>query len=83
MASRLRASGYIDPGAWWAVGEILAWGRQGSGSAASIVAAWMASPAHRRVLLARRYRDIGVGAANGDPFGGGGITFAAELGATG
>ena len=34
------------------------------------------------MLLGRRYRDIGVGAANGDPFGGGGITFAAELGAT-
>ena len=50
------------------------------GSAESIVAAWMASPPHRRVLLGRSYRDIGVGAATGDPFGGGGITFAAELG---
>jgi uncharacterized protein YkwD len=82
-AGRLRASGYIDPGAPWAIGEVLAWGRGRSGSAEAIVAAWMASPPHRRVLLGRRYRDIGVGSANGDPFGGGGITFAAELGVTG
>ncbi len=82
-ASRVRAIGYIDPGAPWAVGEVLAWGRRRSGSADSIVAAWMASPPHRRVLLGRRYRDIGVGTASGDPFGGGGLTFAAELGASG
>jgi uncharacterized protein YkwD len=83
MASRLRASGYIDPAAPWAAGEVLAWGRGRSGRAGSIVAAWMASPPHRRVLLGRRYRDVGVGAASGDPYGGGGVTFAAELGATG
>ena len=79
-ASRVRASGYIDTGAPWAVGEVLAWGRRLYESPDSIVAAWMGSPPHRRVLLGRRYRDIGVGAANGDPFGGGGITFAAESG---
>jgi uncharacterized protein YkwD len=80
-ASRVRATGYIDPRAPWAVGEVLAWGRRQYGSPDAIVAAWMGSPPHRRVLLGRRYRDIGVGAANGDPFDGGGITFAAELGA--
>jgi len=79
--SRLRASGYIDPAAPWAVGEVLAWGRRRYQSPDAIVAAWMGSPPHRRVLLGRRYRDIGVGVANDDPFGGGGITCAAELGA--
>jgi uncharacterized protein YkwD len=83
MTSRLRAVGYIDPAGSWAVGEVLAWGRGSSGTAESIVDAWMASPPHRRVLLGRRYRDVGVGATAGDPFGGGGITFAAELGARG
>ena len=81
-ASRVRATGYIDPDASWAVGEVLAWGRRISGSADAIVAAWMASPPHRRVILGRRYRDIGVGTANDDPFGGGGTTFTAELGVT-
>ena len=79
-ANRVRASGYIDPRAPWAVGEVLAWGRRGSGSPDAIVAAWMSSPPHRRVLLGRRYSDIGAGVADGDPFGGGGVTFAAELG---
>ncbi len=31
--------------------------------------AWLASPGHRRVLLERRYADVGVGIAAGAPSG--------------
>jgi uncharacterized protein YkwD len=42
------------------IGENLAWGRGGRGTARSIVAAWIASPSHRANLLGARYRRIGV-----------------------
>ena len=81
LSSRLRAAGYIGPRWYWHIGEVLAWGRGGSGTAAAAVDAWMRSPSHRRVLLQRDFRHVGVGVADGDPFAGGGTTYAAELGA--
>jgi uncharacterized protein YkwD len=36
-----------------------------AGSARAIVAAWMASPPHRRLLLSRHFRVIGVGVSRG------------------
>jgi uncharacterized protein YkwD len=42
------------------IGENLAWGKGGHGTARSIVAAWIASPSHRANLLGARYRRIGV-----------------------
>jgi uncharacterized protein YkwD len=43
------------------VGENLAWGTGGFGTPAGVVAAWMASPEHRKILLDRRFRRVGVG----------------------
>jgi uncharacterized protein YkwD len=82
LSDRLRATGYVDDGVRWRVGETLAWGRGRRSSPASIVAAWMRSTLHRRILLGR-YRDIGVGIADGDPFGGRGDTYAADFGLLG
>jgi uncharacterized protein YkwD len=42
-------------------GENLAWGVGSGGTAAGIVAAWLASPEHRANLLGGSYRRIGVG----------------------
>ena len=81
MVDRLRSVGYLtrDAGPWWA-GEVLAWGTGALGTPAAIVDAWMRSPGHRRVLLGRVYREVGVGVARGTPVGRPGATYAAELG---
>ena len=62
-----------------------AWARRsrGSGPLASpdaIVAAWLNSPAHRRIALARRWRVVGIGVASGTPFATPGATFTADFG---
>jgi uncharacterized protein YkwD len=43
------------------VGENLAWGTGGFGTASGIVRAWLASPEHRANLLRPGYRRIGLG----------------------
>jgi uncharacterized protein YkwD len=77
---RLRAAGYLPANRAWAAGEVLAWGAAELSTPTATVAAWMRSPGHRRVLLRRRYRDVGVGIARPTPFGAQGATYAAELG---
>jgi uncharacterized protein YkwD len=82
MVDRLRA--YIGGGRRWAVGETLAWGRGSLATPEAIVAAWLESPPHRRVLLEARYRDVGIGVTTGVPVAGDpGVTYAAELGVRG
>jgi uncharacterized protein YkwD len=80
LGARLRASGYRGR----AAGEVLAWGQGRRATARSAVRAWLRSPPHRRVLLGRSYRDVGVGVALGNPFGSGvrsSATYAANFGA--
>jgi len=66
-------------GRWW-VGEDLAWGTARKSRPRAIVAAWLASPPHRRVMLRRRYRVVGVGVARGTPLGARGRTYTADFG---
>lgn len=47
------------------LGETIAWGVGVDGTAAAIVAMWLASPPHRATMLARGFRRIGVGVAVG------------------
>ena len=82
LSERLRAVGYINDPVRWRVGETLAWGRGRSSTPVSIVAAWMRSPPHRRVVLGP-YLEVGVGIARGTPFGGRGVTYAADFGRLG
>lgn len=49
------------------VGLALAWGWGERVSPAATVRAWPASPSHRRLLLSRDFRHIGVGVAQGAP----------------
>jgi uncharacterized protein YkwD len=82
FAERLRAAGYAA-NRGWAAGEVLAWGTGGRSTPEAIVAAWMRSSGHRRVLLGSRYREVGVGLARGNPVSGAdGATYAAALGVT-
>jgi uncharacterized protein YkwD len=82
LSDRLRASGYITGRVSWRVGETLAWGRRHMATPAATVAGWLRSPSHRRIILGR-YREIGVGVADGVPSGGPGRTYAANLGLLG
>ncbi|GAA3669270.1 hypothetical protein GCM10022237_31440 [Nocardioides ginsengisoli] len=55
FSTRISRAGYRD---WHLVAENIA---RGYGSPTEVVAAWMASPSHRRNLLDCRLRDLGVG----------------------
>lgn len=57
---RMRSAGYR----YRAAGENIAAGRSLS-SPEAVVRAWLKSPAHCRVLMNRKYRDLGVGRVEG------------------
>jgi len=48
-------------------GQVIAWGSGANATPARIVAAWMASPAHRTIILTGEYRDVGVAAVSAVP----------------
>lgn len=65
-SQRIRAAGYSTSGCLrWTVGENIAWASAGRATARTIVRGWMKSPAHRRIILTRSFRDIGMGTATG------------------
>jgi uncharacterized protein YkwD len=64
LRSRLRDAGWDGHSA----GETLAWGCGSLGVPRAIVDGWLGSPAHRDILLGRRYRRVGVGLAVGAPY---------------
>jgi uncharacterized protein YkwD len=67
LGDRLRRSGYLRANHARHAGEALAWGKGTPGTPAVIVAEWIASPPHRRILLGRDFREVGVGVAAGAP----------------
>jgi uncharacterized protein YkwD len=79
FGSRIRRAG--NTGA--TLGENLAAGSGPLGSAREIVQAWMESPGHRRNILDRGFREMGVGVALGMPGAGGddAATYTLDLGA--
>lgn len=81
LSDRVRRAGYARAGCSWRAGEILAWGATRRSTAGALVRAWLESPAHRAILLAERYRSVGLGLRAGTPYGGRGVTAAAVLGA--
>lgn len=64
---RLKASSYTAGRRAWSGGENLAWGTGEKATPRAIVASWMASPGHRKNLLARGFRDTGLAIAIGAP----------------
>ena len=87
VSERMRRGRYIRGSGPWAVGEDLAWGTGALSTAAATVAAWIASPAHNRVLLDADFREAGVGIAVGLPVtitgGFSGATYTLDVGETG
>lgn len=88
MLERIKRGSYLQSGRSWIVGENLAWGSGGAETPERIVRAWMKSPGHRRNILNGRFRDIGIGVAEGAPVRGvtaasGAATYVNEFGARG
>jgi uncharacterized protein YkwD len=66
IATRARSAGYSTSGcSRWTVGEVIAWGSSSRGTPRSIFKSWMRSSTHRRVILTKRWRDVGIGCARG------------------
>jgi uncharacterized protein YkwD len=78
---RARRAGYLTAPCW-ALGEDLGWAPADVANAQAVVAAWMASPSHRSVILDPDFREIGVGIVGRPPTGTApGATFVLEMGA--
>ena len=82
LAGRLARAGYLSRAATdWLVGENLAWATGAAATPRQLVAAWMASPGHRRNILEPSFRDVGIGVAAGTPTAGpDGVTVTTEFG---
>jgi len=76
FAARIVRLGYTNVGyTSWTAGEDIAYGSGSAGSARAIFRAWMHSAPHRRVILTRKYRDVGLGRACGSYSGMSGVVF--------
>jgi len=76
IGARLIRFGYTTSGCThWTVGENIAYGYQASGTPHAIFMAWWHSPAHRRVMLTKRFRNLGIGRSSGTFKGVDGIVF--------
>jgi uncharacterized protein YkwD len=70
FVARVLNARYVRRRSAWALGENIAWGSGRLATPRAIVRAWMRSPGHRRNILSRRFRDIGIGIVAGAPHGG-------------
>src|SRR3954468_8803628 len=64
-------AGYLPARAF---AENLAWGQADLGSPVRTLAMWLNSPGHRRNLLARNWRDLGIAVEHGRMFGRDGVS---------
>ena len=84
LSSRiLGTTKYVARAARWSLGENLYWGSGALATPAQSVQGWMNSPGHRRNVLNRRFRDIGIGITIGAPedvSGAPAATYATEFG---
>ena len=85
FSTRVRRAGYARGSGGWYLGENIAWGSGPYATPRSIVSEWMRSPGHKRNILDRRFREIGVGIARGAPVRGqeGGVTYTTDFGSRG
>jgi uncharacterized protein YkwD len=80
FVTRIKRTGWTRSRRSWTVGENIGYGEGTLGTPREIVKAWMHSAGHRQNILARQFKMIGIGVANGAPTGGGGATYATDVG---
>lgn len=84
VASRVRATSYLQGASGWALAENIAWGGGELGTPRAIVQAWMHSSSHRQNILDGSLTDIGIGVVNGAPVAGArGMTYVTDFGRRG
>lgn len=87
MLGRVKATNYLRNTRSWSLGENLAWGTGVLSTPGQTVAAWMHSAGHKRNILDRSFREIGVGITVGAPVrlsvAQAGATYATEFGRRG
>lgn len=67
---RIIRFGYTPKGyRYWKAGETLFWGAGLFSSPVNVVDEWMASPAHKKAILTKVFRNAGVGAVRCDGYG--------------
>jgi len=80
LRSRVARTGWLHSRPAWALGEDIAWGTGVLASPGEVVAAWLRSPPHRRIVLGRSFHRVGIGIADGTPSAGPGATYTADFG---
>lgn len=83
LRGRIRRAGYLRDVRSWVLGEVIAWGIGPTATPSGIVAALMASPTHRAILLDPAVTQVGIGIAPGLPLAGGagrGVTVTLDFG---
>jgi uncharacterized protein YkwD len=63
LVGRARSAGYPTNGS--SLGEVIALGSSSKGTPESMFRGWMSSSGHRRIVLTKRWRDVGLGCARG------------------
>jgi uncharacterized protein YkwD len=81
LRARVAHTGWLRRRFPWQLAENLAWGSGPLATPDAIVKAWMDSPPHRRIMLSRALRVVGIGIVLGTPSGASGATYTADFGA--
>ena len=80
LRERVGRTGWTRHRPRWRLAENIGWGTGILATPQAIVDAWLASPAHRRILLSRGLRVVGIGVVGGTPDGQAGATYTADFG---
>ena len=80
FVTRIKRTGWTKSRRSWTVGENIGYGSGSLATPREMVKAWMQSAGHRQNILARQFKMIGIGVANGAPTGDGGATYATDFG---
>jgi uncharacterized protein YkwD len=80
FVARIKRTGWTRSRRSWTVGENIGYGSGSLATPREMVRSWMHSAGHRQNILARQFKMIGVGVANGAPTGDGGATYATDFG---
>jgi uncharacterized protein YkwD len=80
FVTRIKRTGWTRSRRSWTLGENIGYGSGSYATPKAMVQGWMNSSGHRKNILARQFRMIGIGVANGAPTGGSGATYATDFG---